>query len=98
MALLTELGAPSEQRARWRKLRSELGAPSEAQDSFQSLLFLQRFKDVALVVLNLELLEKLEVFLAEGLARMMSHLVPDVLDHALQLRVAIRECAETLLP
>src|SRR5260370_22051942 len=58
----------------------------------------QRFEGVALVVLYLELLEKLEIFPPERFARMVSYLVPDVGDHALQLRVAIGKCTETLLP
>src|SRR5437867_763532 len=65
---------------------------------FHRLLLVQRFEDVAFVVLDLEFLEELEIFLAERLACMVSHLVSNIIDYAFQLRVAILKCAEALLP
>ncbi len=65
---------------------------------FERLILLQRLEDIALVMLYLKLLEKLKIFLAERFARMVFYLIPDVADHAGQLRVAIRKCSETLLP
>src|SRR5207249_4600568 len=79
-------------------LLAELAPAPLCAGLLNRLLLVQRFEDVTLVVLYLELLEKLEIFLPERFALMVLFLIPNVFNDAFQLRVAIRKCAETLLP
>ena len=48
---------------------------SDHSVTFGRLLIVERFEDVAVVMFDLELLEELEIFLAERFARMVSYLV-----------------------
>src|ERR1035437_7209126 len=54
-------------------------------------------EDVAFVVRHFVLLEERHVLLAKGLARMVSYLVPDVVNLPLALRVRILKGAKPLL-
>ena len=58
----------------------------------------QRLEYVFLIMLDLVLLEKPNIFVSETSTRMMPLLVTDVINHPLKLRVAVRKRAETLLP
>src|SRR5208282_208930 len=76
-------GAPNGAFARWPD------GHAIAKSVRMELFLVHRPEDIAFVVRHLVLLEERQVLLPKGLARMVSHLVPDVVNHPLELRVRI---------
>ena len=60
--------------------------------------FIDRLENISFVVLDSELLQQLDVFLAERFLRMVLLLVLDVAEDGVELRARVGKRAESLLP